>query len=181
MPLKSLPKNAVRRISRREAGFTLMELLIVIAIILVIAGIALPRLNKVRMQANETAAVANIGTIHKAQAMYMSSYGRYASSLTELGPPTSGAAGAAGSDLLPRDLASGRKQGYMFKLASTEEGYAVNADPEGFNNTGSKTFFSDHSGVIHENNTKEQATATSPEIGTAAAATGGAAQAPEKK
>jgi type IV pilus assembly protein PilA len=150
-----------------------MELLIVIAIILVIAGIAVPKLNKVRMQANETAAVSNIGAIHKAQALYISSYGRYAASLAELGPATSGAASAAGSDLLPRDLAAGRKQGYVYKVAGTEEGYAINADPEGFNNTGSKTFFSDHTGVIHENNTKEQATSASPEIGTAAAATGG--------
>lgn len=157
------------RLSRR--GFTLMELLIVIAIILVIAGVALPRLNQVLMQANETAAIQNIQAIQKAQAMYLSSFGRYANTLTELGPPTSGTAGAAGADLIPADLAQGKKQGYQYSLVATEEGYAINANPEKFNNSGSKTFYSDHSSVIHENRGKEPATAASPIIGTAAADT----------
>lgn len=147
----------------RRAGFTLMELLIVIAIILVIAGVAIPKFNQVQMQAKEVAAIQNIGALHKAQAMYMSQHGRYAASLGELGPPASGQAGQAAADLIPKSLSEGKFQGYVFRVQATEEGYAINADPERWNNTGARTFYSDQTTVIRENRTKEPATAQSPE------------------
>jgi type IV pilus assembly protein PilA len=98
--------------SRRTAGFSLIELLIVIAIILIIATIALPKLNRARMYASETAAIRHIQTIHTAQTQYFSQFGKYAPSLTELGPPTSGQANASAADLIPGELASGEKGGY---------------------------------------------------------------------
>ena len=154
--------------NRRRRGFSLIELLIVIAIILVIAAIAIPKANQVLMNGRETAAISEVGTIHKAQLQYYSQYGRYAKSLAELGPPVSGAAGPNGADIIPKSLAEGKKSGYIFTVTGTQTGYSVNANPEVFGNTGGKTFFSDQSLSIHTNNTQEPATATSPEIGTAA-------------
>jgi prepilin-type N-terminal cleavage/methylation domain-containing protein len=152
----------------RARGFSLIELLIVIAIILIIATIALPKLNRARMYAQETAAIAHIRTIHTAQAQYNSTFGRFAQNLTELGPNTSGSPNAAASDLIPGDLASGIKGGYRFVLAGAPTGYTVTAIPDVFNSTGSRTFFSDQSLVIRENNGQEPATANSREVGSVA-------------
>lgn len=154
----------IRRMSRRSAGFSLIELLIVIAIILIIATIALPKLNRARMYAMETAAIRHIQTIHTAQTQYFSQFGKYAPSLTELGPPTSGQANAAAADLIPGDLASGDKGGYKFTLVGNPAGYTVNANPTAYNSTGSRTFFSDQSLVIRENYGQEPATDKSKEL-----------------
>ncbi len=123
--------NRIRRMSRRSAGFSLIELLIVIAIILIIATIALPKLNRARMYAQETAAISHIRTIHTAQTQYFSQFGKFAPSLTELGPPTSGQANAAAADLIPGDLAAGDKGGYKFTVVGNPAGYTVNAERRG--------------------------------------------------
>jgi prepilin-type N-terminal cleavage/methylation domain-containing protein len=73
-----------------QSGFSLIELLIVISIILIILAIALPKLNQAKMNAQETAALSQIQTLHKAETMYYSQFGRYATSLAELGPPSGG-------------------------------------------------------------------------------------------
>ena len=150
---------------RRRRGFSLIELLIVIAIILIIITIAMPKLTNAKMFAQETAALRAIQTIHTAEVQYNSQYGRYAISLTELGPPASGAASAASADLIQNDLASGTKQGYKFTVTGNNGGYIVNANPINYGTDGNKTFYSDQSMVIHENNGPEPATATSKEQG----------------
>lgn len=149
---------------RRLAGFSLIELLIVIAIILIILAMALPKLNKARMQAFETGAIKAITTIHTAQAQYYSTFGKYADSLTALGPPTSGNANASAADLISGDLAAGEKGGYKYTMQVTPIGYTINANPTAFNNTGSRTFYSDQSLTIRQNFGVEPATAASPEI-----------------
>ncbi len=154
----------MNRRPRRTRGFSLIELLIVIAIILIIAAIAMPKLNRARMYSQEMAAIRTITTIHTAEAQYFSQYGRFAVTLTELGPPTSGSPTAAASDLIPGDLALGEKSGYKFVLAAAPTGYTVNANPVAFNTTGSRTFFSDQSLVIRENYGQEPATVQSKEI-----------------
>ena len=149
---------------RRIAGFSLIELLIVIAIILIILAMALPKLNKARMQAFETGAIKAISTIHIAQAQYYGLYGKYATTLAELGPPTSGNPNASAADLISPDLSTGEKGGYKYTMAATPEGYTINANPTAFNNTGSRTFFSDQSLTIRQNFGQEPATHTSPEL-----------------
>jgi type IV pilus assembly protein PilA len=148
--------------TRREFGFSLIELLIVIAIILIILAVAMPRLQKSRMYAQEMAALQAIKTIHTAQTQYYSTFGKYAETLAALGPPTSGAAGPAASDLIQEDLASGEKQGYKFVMTAIPGGYIVNANPVAFGSSGSRTFYSDQSMSIRQNFGQEPATATSP-------------------
>ena len=150
------------RLLRR--GFSLVELLIVIAIILIIATIALPKLNKARMYAQETAAINAIKTIHTVQAQYFSQFGRYATNLTELGPPASGNPGPGGADLISNDLAAGEKQGYKFTVVGGPGGYTISAVPVAYGNTGSRTFFSDQSMVIRDHYGPEPATLNDKEL-----------------
>jgi len=148
----------------RRRGFSLIELLIVISIILIIAAIAVPKMNKQLMLAREQAAIRQIGTIHQAETQYYSQFGRYAQSLVELGPPASGAPGPASSDIIPKNLADGKNSGYLFTVAGSPTGYSVTAAPEVFNSTGSRSFFSDQTLVIRQSYTAEVANANSPEL-----------------
>jgi prepilin-type N-terminal cleavage/methylation domain-containing protein len=152
----------VRQRSRR--GFTLMELLIVIAIILVIAAIAVPQMNKQLMSAHEMAAIRQITTIHQGETQYYSQFGRYAVSLTELGPPASGSPGPNAAEIIPKVLADGKNSGYIFTVTGTPTGYAVTAVPEAFNSSGRRTFYSDQTLVVRNNWSQEPANVNSPEI-----------------
>jgi prepilin-type N-terminal cleavage/methylation domain-containing protein len=170
--------------NRRRRGFSLIELLIVIAIILILAMIAVPKVNKQLMSARETAAIQEIKTIHQAETQYYSTFGKYADSLVALGPPASGAAGPAAADLIPKGLADGKIGGYIFTVANSPTGYAVNANPETYGTSGSRTFFSDQTLVIRNNYSQEPASVNSPELGVQAASTSTAAPAaatPEAK
>lgn len=155
-------KNRLRR------GFSLIELLIVIAIILIIAAIAVPKMNKQIMAAHEMAAIQTIKTIHQGETQYYSQFGRYAQNLTELGPPASGAAGPSAADIIPKNLSDGKGSGYLFTVTGTPTGYTVSAVPEAYGSSGSRTFFSDQTLVIRNNYTAEPATIASPELGTTA-------------
>ncbi len=148
----------------RRRGFSLIELLIVIAIILIIITIAVPKYNRTQMYMRETAAVKAIQTIHQMEVQYQSQYGRYAVSLAELGPPASGAAGPNAADLIGNDLANGEKQGFKFTLTGTPGGYVITANPVNYGSSGSKTFYSDQTMVIRENYGPEPATANSKEM-----------------
>jgi prepilin-type N-terminal cleavage/methylation domain-containing protein len=156
--------------NRRRRGFSLIELLIVIAIILILAMIAVPKVNQQLMSARETAAIQEIKTIHQAETQYYSTFGRYAASLTELGPPASGAASPAAADLIPKSLADGKNGGYLYAVSGSNTGYSVTANPETFGNSGRRTFFSDQTLVIRNNWSQEPATLNSPELGSQAAA-----------
>jgi prepilin-type N-terminal cleavage/methylation domain-containing protein len=149
---------------RRRRGFSLIELLIVIAIILIIITIALPKFTAAQRFARETSAMAAIRTIHTMQVQYYSQYGKYATALTELGPPAGGAAGPAASDLIDGDLSKGEKGGYKFTLSPNAGGYAINAMPVTFGVSGGRTFYSDQSMVVHQNFGQEPATPNSPEV-----------------
>jgi prepilin-type N-terminal cleavage/methylation domain-containing protein len=156
----------MRQLSRAlgRRGFSLIELLIVVAIILILAAIAAPKLNQNRMHAQETAAIREMQTLHTSQTQYYSQFGRYATSLAELGPPAGGQEGPSAANLIPGELAKGVKSGYKFTMTGGPNGYTILAVPEVFGNTGRRTFFSDQSLVIHQNWTNEPATAASPEL-----------------
>jgi type IV pilus assembly protein PilA len=154
-----MQKNRLRR------GFSLIELLIVIAIILILAGIASVQVNKQLMSAHETAAIRTIKVIHEGELGYNSQFGRFAQNLIELGPaPSGGADSPAAAGLLPKNLAEGKGSGYVFTVTGTPTGYTISAVPEAFGRTGSKTFFSDETMVIRSNFTAEPATVASPAI-----------------
>jgi type IV pilus assembly protein PilA len=156
------PKDMPRRSRRR--GFTLIELLIVIAIIVVLISYAAPKFSSYMMSARETAAMGAIRTINTAQAQYSSQFGRFAASLTELGPPTSGQSGPAAADLIPADLAQGLKGNYKFVVELTPTGYRVVATPVAYNNSGRRSFYSDETMVLRQNWGPDPATANSPGI-----------------
>ncbi|HCC56547.1 MAG TPA: pilin, type IV, partial [Solibacterales bacterium] len=71
-------KELLPQTRNRRRGFSLVELLIVIAIILIILGVALPRLNQARITANEMSAIRSVTVIHTAEQQYMSQYGKFA-------------------------------------------------------------------------------------------------------
>lgn len=148
----------------RRRGFSLIELLIVIAIILVIVTIAVPQYNKQMMSAHETAAQQAIQTLHAVETQYYSQFGRYAVSLAELGPPASGAEGPAAAGLISKDLSEGKKSGYIFNIAATPTGYAITAVPESFNSSGRRTFYSDQTLIVRQNWSQEPANVSSAEV-----------------
>jgi type IV pilus assembly protein PilA len=149
---------------RRAAGFSLVELLIVVAIISIILAIAAGKLTSARMAASEMAVHKELQTINTMQTQYMSQFGKYAATLAELGPPTSGGPGPQAADLIPASLASGDKDGYIFTMTATPGGYTVNANPKVYNSSGRCTFFTDQNMSIRQNWSAEPANASSPEI-----------------
>jgi type IV pilus assembly protein PilA len=167
-PDRILATISERRRRAPRAGFSLIELLIVIAIILVILTVALPKLTTAVRGARETGAVKAITTIHSAQVQYYSNYNRFATTMQELGPPASGADGPSAANLIERDLASGEKGGYKYTLQATPTGYAITATPSQYGTSGSKTYFSDQGMGIHQHIGQEPATVNDPLIGESA-------------
>ena len=153
-----------KRVWRGRRGFSLIELLIVIAIILIIITMAVPKFTQSRKFANEVSAVRSLQTINSAQVQFQSVYGRYATSLTELGPSSSGAPSPSGAELISGDLSAGEKGGYKFSMAGSEAGYQVHANPDIFKTTGDRTFFTDQNMVIRQNFGQEPASASSAEF-----------------
>ena len=158
--------SRIQKRRSRQRGFSLIELLIVIAIILIILSIALPQMSKSQMHAREMGAIATLKTINTVQTQYQSTFGQYAGSIAQLGPPaSSGAAeGPQAANLIPPNLATGTSGGYNYVVAQTPLGYSIVATPKAYNNTGRRSFYSDQTGVVRENSTQEPATVNSPEV-----------------
>src|SRR5580698_6277908 len=96
-------------------GFSLIELLIVVAIILIIAAIAIPNLLRSKIAANQASAVASLRTMNTSEVTYSSTYNQgYTSTLAQLGPPASGASTSSNAGLTDSVLAGGYKSGYNF-------------------------------------------------------------------
>ena len=138
---------------QRPNGFTLMELLIVISIMLILMLIAIPNFNKMKINANETSAIASLRAIYQAQIQYQTTYpaNGFAGTLQALGgDPKQGAPTPASAQLLQGDLPAGVKNGYTFAIVNTSKvtvnnvdqitSFEVTAIPQAVGKTGNKGF-----------------------------------------
>jgi type IV pilus assembly protein PilA len=148
---------------QHRRGFTLLELLIVISIILVILAIAIPHIDKQMQLTRELAVIREIGSIQAAQTQYNAQFGNYATDLTQLGPPVSGADSHEAANLIPKALADGKKNGYIYSIKRAADGYVLTAVPETLKSN-SRNFYSDQTLTIRNDWSPQFATLTSPAI-----------------
>ncbi len=146
---------------RLEAGFTLMELLIVMSVILILMAVAIPNYMNMRSQANETAAMEELRTLNSAEIQYQTNYpgNGFSCNLAQLGgDPKTGAPSPTGAQLIPADLAGGFKSGYLFAITNCTKVTVNNADvytsfevtavPQAVGKTGHRGFCMDQTGEI---------------------------------
>jgi len=138
---------------KRARGFSLVELLIVVAIILVIAAIAIPNLLRSRMSANESAAVSTVRNVQNSQAAYIVLYGSigYASSLQKLGPgsPCDATHACLVDEVIGCASEPCAKGGYEYYLTSlTSADYTTTATPRSWATSGTQNYCSIEDGSL---------------------------------
>jgi len=160
--------------SKSSKGFSLIELLIVVAIILIIAAIAIPNLLRSRIAANQASAVGSLRTLNTAEITYSSTYNvGFTYTMAYLAPPATAGANptSTAAGLIDSVLAGGSKSGYSFTYspgASDSTGrintYAIIGVPI-TSSTGTNYYYTDQSGVIRQNSTTTAASTDSPLAG----------------
>lgn len=164
-------------------GFSLIELLIVVAIILIIAAIAIPNFMRSRIAANQASAVGSLRTLNTAEFTYASTYDKgYSATLGYLGPPPSGSSTDITHAGIVDSILSGTASGDSTGMTSTKSGYlftyspgpvidgrvtsyTIKADPIDRGTTGTNSYFVDQTGVIRQNSTAQASVADSPLAG----------------
>jgi prepilin-type N-terminal cleavage/methylation domain-containing protein len=136
----------------KKRGFTLVEIMIVVAIIILLAAIAIPNLLRARLNANESAAVGAMKTIVSAAISFRSVNNAYPTQLSNLSSVT--------PEYIDDVLGGGAKQGYNFWLAGSANTFTVNAKPQTYQTTGVRSFFADESGVIRATTADANATSS---------------------
>jgi prepilin-type N-terminal cleavage/methylation domain-containing protein len=156
----------------KQKGFSLIELLIVVAIILIIAAIAIPNLLRSKMAANEASAVGSLRTLNTACVTFSTTYGGYPASLVTMGGEgTSALPTSTSAELIDNVLQTGIKTGYSFSFsaaaadsAGNVDSYIINAAPITPGVTGIRYFYTDQTGVIRANSAGAAATSSSTPI-----------------
>ena len=138
---------------RKQEGFTLIELMIVVAIIAIIAAIAIPSLLNARKAGNEASAISSLRTLTTVNEQYRTRFGAYSPTLTEL----------TGANYIDSVLGSGTKSGYTFgTYAGAANTWSCASSPAVPGTTGDRFFFVDQTGVLRFNSTGPASAADPP-------------------
>ena len=168
-----MPKVRITmRAVARPKGFTVIELMIVVMVILALVAIAVPWMLQARMKANEASAIASMRAVRLAEDAYHDSYPDvgYSGNLADLGSHGSSCESTSKTNaclIMDSELTSGIKSGYTFELlgdgSSPNKGYTLTATPVSFNNTGRCYFVSDQTGAIRQPSGNTSRFSTTPQ------------------
>jgi len=145
------------RYVKKNKGFSLIELMIVVLVIGIIAALSVPNLAKSKMAAHESSAISAIRTLVTAQITFAtrSGPGDFAPDLATL----------QGANLIDSVLGSGTAEAYSFALSGSGVQYTIDARPLVYGSSGIRSFFTDESGAIRYTTADAAATVTDPGLG----------------